>query len=71
MDANNERQLQQLEASGCEKLSLTARHGMVGASGQFGRENVRFREVSDSQDKCGGLADVIEVSSSLPDVLCC
>ena len=48
---------------GVQKLQLVARHGQIGDSGQVRRERIDVAQIPKDKDNCGGLADVVEVST--------
>ena len=63
VDSYNNRQLQRLVQQGVPKLRLVAGHGQIGDSGQVRRERIDVAQMPRDKDNCGGLADIIEVST--------
>ena len=56
-------QLQSLVRAGAERLRLIAGHSQVGDS--VSRERIAAGQIPKDKDNCGGLADVVEVSSTV------
>ncbi len=58
---NRERLVQQ----GVKKLRLVAGHGQIGDVGQVRCERIDIAQIPKDKDNCGGLADVVEVSTCM------
>ena len=65
VDSYHDRELQRLVHQGVQKLRLVAGHGQIRDSGQVRRERIDIAQIPKDKDNCGGLADVVEVSTCM------